>query len=375
MTTWLGAYVVVLAVGMAISAALVPVCRGLARRWGLMATPHPDKHEIEPTPLLGGVAICASFVITVLGAYLVVVLARPGGLLAGIVPEQVGRYAAGALRQGLRLAVILAGGLCMLVLGLVDDKRGLGPLTKLAVEAAIAVVLVLLGVRLSLFIVSDAVAAVITVVWILTVINALNFLDNMDGLAAGVAAIAAFFFLLTAVQYEQYFVSAMLAAFTGAVVGFLFYNIHPASIFMGDAGSLFLGYMLAVLTVLGTYCPPESPTTFPIVVPLVVLAIPLYEMVTVTAIRLRKGLSPFKASKHHFSFRMQGLGLGVRGAVGFICLVTACTGVAALLLPQLDTLGALLDLLLVGLVLTIVALLEMWGGRRARREAPQDDED
>jgi UDP-GlcNAc:undecaprenyl-phosphate GlcNAc-1-phosphate transferase len=197
----------------------------------------------------------------------------------------------------------------------------------------------------------------------------------MDGLAGGVAAIAAFFFLLTAVQYEQYFVSAMLAALTGAVIGFLLYNVHPASIFMGDAGSLFLGYALAVLTILGTYYRPESPTTFPIVVPLVVLAIPLYEMVTVTAIRMKKGLSPFRASKHHFSFRMRGLGLGVRGAVGFICLVTACTGVAALLLPQLDTAGALLDLLLVALMLTIVALLELWGGRRARREAPEPDED
>jgi UDP-GlcNAc:undecaprenyl-phosphate GlcNAc-1-phosphate transferase len=133
--------------------------------------------------------------------------------------------------------------------------------------------------------------------------------------------------------------------------------------------------MLAVLTILGTYYRAGSPTTFPIVVPVVVLAIPLYEMVTVTAIRLKKGLSPFRASKHHFSFRMRGLGLGVRGAVGFIYLVTACTGVAALLLPQLDTTGAILDLLLVALVLTIVGLLEYWGGRRARAEAPRAEED
>jgi UDP-GlcNAc:undecaprenyl-phosphate GlcNAc-1-phosphate transferase len=372
--TWLLAYLVVFVVATAVSAALVPACKRLARRWGLMAKPHPDKAAIEPTPLMGGAAIVASFLITVIGAYAVVMLARAGAL-SSLVPEAVRQYAAGMARQGPRLAVILAGGVGITVLGLVDDKRGLGPLTKLVVEAAVAVVLVLFGVRVSLFIPSSMVASVVTVIWILTVINALNFLDNMDGLAAGVAAIAAFFFLLTAVQYEQFFVSAMLAAFTGAVVGFLFYNVHPASIFMGDAGSLFLGYVLAVLTILGTYYRADTPTTFPIVVPLVVLAIPLYEMATVTAIRLKKGLSPFKASKHHFSFRMRGLGLGVRGAVGFIYLVTACTGLAALLLPQLDTTGALLDLLLVAVVLTVVALLELWGGRQARREAAHDDED
>jgi len=371
---WLVAYGVLLVVALAISSALVPVCRRLARRYGLLATPHPDKAEIRPTPLMGGVAIFTAFVVTVLGAYLLMLLVRSGAL-ASIVPEQVRQYAAGVVSQSARLAVILVGGLCVFVLGLVDDTRGLGPLPKVVVELMVAVALVLFGVRLSLFVQSGVLAGIISVVWILVVINAMNFLDNMDGLAGGVAAIAAFFFLLTAIQYEQFFVSAMLAALVGAVVGFLFYNRHPASIFMGDAGSLFLGYMLAVLTILGTYYRPGHATTFPIVVPLVVLAVPLYEMLTVTGIRLRKGLSPFKASKHHFSFRMRGLGLGVRGAVGFICLVTACTGVAALLLPQLDTTGALLDLLLVALVLTLVALLEYWGGRRARREAPQEDED
>jgi UDP-GlcNAc:undecaprenyl-phosphate GlcNAc-1-phosphate transferase len=374
MMAWLGAYLVLLLVAMGLASALVPVCRRVARRSGVLATPHPDKAEIRPTPLMGGVAIFAAFAVTVLGAYVLMLLVRSGALVS-VVPEAVRQYAAGVVNQSTKLAVVLVGGLCVLVLGLIDDKCGLGPVPKLVVELAVAIAVVLFGVRLSVFVPSAVLGGVVTVVWILVVINAMNFLDNMDGLAAGVVAIAAFFFLLTAIQYEQFFVSAMLAVLVGAVVGFLFYNVHPASIFMGDAGSLFLGYMLAVLTILGTYYRPERPTTFPIVVPLVVLAVPLYEMATVTAIRLKKGLSPFKASKHHFSFRMRGLGLGVRGAVGFICLVTACTGVAALLLPQLDTTGAILDLLLVALVLTLVALLEYWGGRRARREAPQEAED
>jgi len=372
---WLVAYLVVLVVAMAISIVLVLACRRLARGWGLVAAPHPDKEAAGAIPLMGGVAMFAAFVVTVLGAYLVMLLAREGGALAVIVPDEVRAYIPGMLRQAPRLAVILGGALCVAVLGLLDDKFHFRPLTKLIVEAAVAVALVLLGVRLTLFIQSDVLAGIVTVLWILAVVNAVNFLDNMDGLAAGVVAIAAFFFLLTAVQYEQYFVSAMLAALVGAVVGFLFFNRHPASIFMGDAGSLFLGSTLAALTILGTFYRSGHPTLFPVVMPLVVLAIPLYEMVTVTAIRLKKGLSPFKASKHHFSWRMRGLGLGVRGAVGFIYLVTAATGVAALLLPQLDTTGALLDLLLVGLMLTIVALLEYWGGRRARQEAPRDDED
>ncbi|GAH50939.1 unnamed protein product, partial [marine sediment metagenome] len=148
---WLLAYLVVFVVATAISAALVPACKRLARRWGLMARPHPDKARTEPTPLMGGAAIVASFLITIVGAYAVVMLARDGAL-ASLVPEAVRQYAAGMARQGPRLAIILVGGVGITVLGLIDDKRGLGPLTKLIVEAAIAVALVLFGVRVSLFI-------------------------------------------------------------------------------------------------------------------------------------------------------------------------------------------------------------------------------
>jgi len=359
---------IVFLTAMAVAAALVPICRHLARMFGLMAIPHPDKSDIRPTPLLGGMAVFAGFVLTVLLAYFAVLSTAGDGILAALIPDAIRRYASGMLQQGPRLAAILTGGLLMLIAGLIDDKRAMSPQVKLAVQAAVIIIVVSSGVRLSLFISNEWIAGLITVLWILTVTNAINLLDNTDGLAGGVAAIASLFFLLTAIQYGQFFVSALLAAFMGAVVGFLLFNLHPASIFMGDAGSMFIGYMLGVLTILGTYHRPEDPTAFPVVVPLVVLAIPLYEIVTVMGVRLKKGLSPFRPSKDHFSHRMQGLGLGVRSAVSFVCLVTACTGVAALLLPQLNAAGALLDLLLVGLILTIVALLEIWAGRRNQKK-------
>jgi UDP-GlcNAc:undecaprenyl-phosphate GlcNAc-1-phosphate transferase len=323
---------------------------------------------------MGGVAVYLSFTTCVAAAYVLVLLSARDGGLAALIPDQVRELSPGMIKQGPMLAAIMAGGFFILTMGLADDKWNIGPKTKLLIQAAIGAVLVLAGVKLDLFLESDLIQGVLTILWLLTVINAVNFLDNMDGLAAGVCAIAALFFLLTALQYGQFFVSAMLATFAGAILGFLIYNIHPASIIMGDAGSLFLGYLLGVLTTLGTFHSSENPTVFPIIVPLVVLAIPLYEMVSVTAIRLGKRLSPFRASKDHFSFRMRGLGLGVRAAVSFIYLVTICTGVAALLLPQLDTLGAILDLLLVGLLLTIVALFEYWGGRLAQRELPRRGE-
>jgi UDP-GlcNAc:undecaprenyl-phosphate GlcNAc-1-phosphate transferase len=363
---WLFSYFLIAGAAMLTAALLVPLSRRLAWRWGLVALPHPDKAAIRPTPLLGGLAIVGAFTVTVLAAYLLVLaVARDGGFQAAV-PAQVLRYAPGMFAQRWRLAAILVGGLGIFAIGCVDDKRSLRPITKLLLEGILATTLSLSGIRLSLFIESELITTIITVLWILTIINAFNFMDNMDGLAGGVAAIAGFFFLLTAIQYEQFFVSAMLAAITGAVLGFLFYNLHPASIFMGDAGSLFLGYILSILTILGTYHRSGTPTVFPIVVPLVILAIPLYEVVTVTTIRLRVGLSPFKASKHHLSFRMRGLGLTVPGAVGFIYLMTACSGLAALLLPQLNTVGAIIDLLLVGTILAIVALFEYWGGRLSR---------
>jgi len=369
------AFLGLLSLAAGLSAAMIPICRRLARRWMLVAKPHPDKEAIGPTPLMGGVAVYLSFTICVSAAYFLVLLSAGDGGLAVLIPSQVRELAPGMIKQAPTLAAIMVGAFCILAMGLADDKWNIGPKAKLLMEAAIAAGLVLAGVRLDLFLESDPVQGIITIVWLLTVINAVNFLDNMDGLAAGVCAIAALFFLLTAFQYGQYFVSAMLATFAGSILGFLFYNIHPASIIMGDAGSLFLGYVLGVLTILGTFHSSENPTVFPIIVPLVVLAIPLYEMVTVTAIRLRKKLSPFSASKHHFSFRMRGLGLSVRAAVSFIYLITICTGVAALLLPQLDTIGAVLDLLLVALLLTIVALFEYWGGKLAQRDALRNGED
>ena len=141
----------------------------------------------------------------------------------------------------------------------------------------------------------------------------------MDGLSGGVAFLASVFFLFAAVQIKMYFVSATLAVLAGALLGFLYYNFNPARIYMGDAGSMFIGYLLAVMTVESTFYQwTSSKTYFPLLMPIIVLAIPIYEMTTVIWVRITKGISPFKPSKDHLSYRLASLGLSIRGAVVFV---------------------------------------------------------
>ena len=175
-------------------------------------------------------------------------------------------------------------------------------------------------------------------------------------------ALGIYAFLFAAVQIQMYFVSATLAALAGALLGFLFFNFNPASIYMGDAGSMFIGYILAVMTVESTFYQwSSSKTYFPLLMPVIVLAIPIYEMTTVIWVRLKKGISPFKPSKDHLSYRIASIGLSVRGAVIFIYFLTICVGIAALLLPKVNLFGSILILIQVISILSIVAVLIHYG--------------
>jgi UDP-GlcNAc:undecaprenyl-phosphate/decaprenyl-phosphate GlcNAc-1-phosphate transferase len=362
MNTWYFIYLFCFVVALALSLIGVPIFRRVAMRTGFVSKPHLEKQGLTPIPLLGGAAIFVSFFLVVFGSYLIALIQNKTSFLSSILPQSVALYIPGVLKSASKLLPMLAGGILIFILGLIDDKRELAPVAKLGGQFIAAFVPVIFGTRLTLFIPNIAVTSAITVLWLVFIINAFNYLDNMDGLSAGVAFLASIFFLFAAVQIKMYFVSATLAALAGALLGFLYYNFNPARIYMGDAGSMFIGYLLAVMTVESTFYQwTSSKTYFPLLMPIIVLAIPIYEMATVIWVRLRKGISPFKPSKDHLSYRLASLGLSVRGTVVFIYFLTTCIGIAALLLPKADLLGSILILLQVVATLSIVAVLIHYG--------------
>jgi UDP-GlcNAc:undecaprenyl-phosphate/decaprenyl-phosphate GlcNAc-1-phosphate transferase len=200
------------------------------------------------------------------------------------------------------------------------------------------------------------------VLWITAITNAFNFLDNMDGLSAGVAAVCTAAFLVTAVLIGQWFVAASLALLLGALLGFLCFNFNPASIFMGDSGSLVIGLVLGVLTIRTTYLPPGrdwGAGWYSVFAPVVVLAVPLYDLVVVSTIRILRGKSPFVGDTNHFSHRLVARGMSKRTAVLCIYLVTAATAVAAIVLPHVQsTCAAVLIFVQTVLILGVVGILE-----------------
>ncbi|MFW5857177.1 MAG: glycosyltransferase family 4 protein [Planctomycetota bacterium] len=338
--------------------------RSLARRWGLVDRPGARKIHAEATPYGGGVAIVGAFVLLLAGAYLAAIgaIPLPG---VGALREALAQHLGGLVdpQTVRRLGGILVGGLLMFVLGLVDDKRGLGPGVKLSVQAAAALLLWAAGVRVTLFVDHWAASLVFTLGWMLVVTNAMNLLDNMDGLAAGVGAIASLILLVLAIQGGQVFVAGALAVLAGTLLGFLVHNFHPASVFMGDAGALFVGYLLGALAMATTYTGGDAHVAA-VVAPLVVLAIPLFDTASVLVIRWRRGAPLMQGDRNHFSHRLVRLGMTQREAVLTIYILTASLGVSATLLTRLDRTGAILVLLHTVGVLVVVALLEIAAHRK-----------
>ncbi len=357
----------VYAASLVLALALTPWVRAVARRRGFVDEPGPRKIHDAPVPLGGGIAVAAAVLLPLLAG-----LACAKALdLAGRpswVPAEALANLPGALSKAPQLLIIAAGAAVLFAAGLVDDLRDVGWGWKLLLQVGVAAATVAGGVKLSLFMDDGpawtrGLASVATVLWIVGITNAFNFLDNMDGLSTGVAAIASLSFLAVAVMTGQDFIALFLAAILGACVGFLPYNFSPASIYLGDAGSTVVGYLLSVLTVLFTFYREEYPL-FAVLVPVAVLAVPVFDTAVVVWIRLREGRSPFRGDNSHLSHRLVALGLSRPAAVLTIWLLTLVTGVSAVLLYQVQTLGAVLVAVQVVLVLAIVVILETAGRRR-----------
>ncbi|MBN1203275.1 MAG: undecaprenyl/decaprenyl-phosphate alpha-N-acetylglucosaminyl 1-phosphate transferase [Anaerolineae bacterium] len=292
----------VMIAGFAAAVGFTPITKRLAFRFGVLDQPSSRKVHQTPTPLLGGLAIYGALV-------LALVFFSPPFYLV-------------------EFGAILSGATWLMLVGFVDDRHGMRPWVKMSGQATAGIVLILAGIHVRIF-ASDILNYSFTLLWVIGITNAMNFQDNMDGLAAGITAVASTFFFVMAVQQELSLVSSLAAALAGASVGFLLYNFNPASTFMGDMGSMPLGFLLAVLAIKLDFNVPAERQVITWMVPVVVLGLPIFDTALVVFTRLRERRSPMLGGKDHTSHRLVRLGLSQRAAVLFLYIVCAVLGFTA----------------------------------------------
>jgi UDP-GlcNAc:undecaprenyl-phosphate GlcNAc-1-phosphate transferase len=356
---------------MMMSLALVPASRALGARWRVLDHPGERKIHDNPMPRTGGWAVFLAFMLTVAVGYAV----RPH--LAGVpvlaeVASQGFRMLAEADRVAGKLAAVLGGATLAFLVGLADDVFGarLHVGWKAAGQVAAASLVVAAGVKTS-FLPYEWMNVAFTIVWLVGITNAFNLLDNMDGLSAGVALVASFVLLVNAWVLGEYFISLLLLAFVGALAGFLFFNAPPASVFLGDCGSHFIGFTMASLTLLERYVSHASSSYFPILMPVLVLAVPILDTTTVVVIRYREGRPIYVGDSRHLSHQLVALGLSRRAAVLFLWATTFFLGMGALSLPHAPLTQSLLVLVQSAGFVALLLVLLFTRSAAARSAAPR----
>lgn len=331
----------------AVSYLITPLLINIARRTGYMDHPRNTKVHAHPKPLLGGLSIYIAFIV---------------GLLT-------------TLKAGddMRLWGIVAGSTILLVVGLIDDKIGMMPEVKLLAQFLAAMAAVKCGIRIG-FIQNYYMEIVVTYLWIVGITNSFNLLDNMNGLSSGIAAIAAIFFGIAMWNSGQIGVAAMSFALAGASLGFLKHNFPKASIFMGDAGSLVIGYLLACLAVLGSWNTRFLTTS--LAMPIIILAYPIFDTTLVTIMRLIEGRSVFQGGKDHSSHRLALLRFKKKGAVLIIYLICALLGSTALVIQRVSLKSAIVIIAIVLISMTGlgIRLAVVDTGRFGRNKKETSDE-
>jgi UDP-GlcNAc:undecaprenyl-phosphate GlcNAc-1-phosphate transferase len=344
-----------------LTCALTPVVRSLAPYLGLIDLPGDRKVHVQPTPRGGGIAIFLGILLPTVSLIAICWLLPVGKSAEIDAMSQSLRSTVHRLPQLIAIGI----GACVLFLnGLADDRLNLSWKFRLALQLAVSMGVVAAGVRATVFVSQPWFGFLATVIWILVLTNAMNFLDNMDALSAGIGLIASLLFaaiLVLMVKSPAMSVAFPLMVLAGSLAGFLVWNRPPASIFMGDCGSNLIGFLLATLTVTGTFYESDG-SRHVMLAPLCVMAVPLYDFCSVILIRLKQKRSPFHGDKSHFSHRLVELGLRPVHAVLTIHLTTAMTGLGALLLYKVsDWTGATLVVALIFCVLAVIAILETVG--------------
>ena len=335
------------AAALAVSFAATPVVKWFARRVGAMDVPG-DARRIHKTPIprLGGLAIFVGFVISAI-------------LLADITGQIKG---------------VFIGAVIIVIVGAVDDIKPLPALFKLLVQVIAALIAVYFGVVIdtfanpfvfgsSAYIHLNALSIPITVIWIVAITNSVNLIDGLDGLSVGVSTISSIVMIILSVMVSDTNVAVIMAALAGACLGFIPYNFNPAKIFMGDAGALFLGYMLATMSILGLF---KFYAAVSFVAPILMLALPLFDTSFAFLRRLLKGKKPWMPDRGHLHHRLLDMGFSQKQAVLLLYVISGVLGFAAIIVAMSDDASALI---LVACII-IVAAVVYFILKRKRRGAP-----
>lgn len=288
---------------------LTPVFGRISAATGLIDYPSSRRFHLTIMPMMGGLAVASAFLI----AYLLVIKGIPGIKIIGAI----------------------AASLVMLMLGLIDDFRTISPKVKLAGQFAASVILLACGLRLNMTGIVP-IDWVFTIVWFAGIVNCLNLLDNIDGLAGGTSAVAGGFFFLAGAITGRTDIAIAAAVFSGACLGFLSHNFHPATIFSGDAGSMFMGSMLASFGLF--FMSPGSglPHAISILFPGVILGLLIFDTGLVTIMRITHGKKITDGGKDHTSHRLCNLGLSVQAAVVVLFIASFICGAAGIaMLPPM----------------------------------------
>jgi UDP-GlcNAc:undecaprenyl-phosphate/decaprenyl-phosphate GlcNAc-1-phosphate transferase len=281
-----------------------PIMRSAALQLGLLDAPDGKlKNHANAVPYLGGLAVYVAFLLT-----------------AGVFTD-----------FGIEALGLLLAGTIALIVGLIDDFGVLTPHQKLLGQALAALVLVRAGIYIKLSFLPWWVAIPLTVLWILTIVNAINIIDILDGLATGVAAVAAAAIAVANFMAGRHSVALFSIVLCGALLGFLRHNFCPAKIYLGDTGSLFIGFMLASLSMNAGY---TRVNDLAAISPVLILGVPLFDLALVIFIRFRKGIPVMKGSPDHFAIRLRRAGLSVRETAVFSYLAGFLLAGAALLMTQ-----------------------------------------
>lgn len=337
MKSYAGLLIISFVCSAAVSFFTTPLVRLLSLRLGVLDSPGSAiKSHKEPTPVFGGVAIYLGFMATML-------------LL-----RMTTNFPTGTLYS---LRALVFGGSLVFLLGLVDDLKrpeGVDYKPKFIVQILAAALLIAFGLRMR-FLQPAYVAYAVTMVWVVGVTNAFNIVDIMDGLSASQAAMAALAFLTISLPSEELYVNFASAALAGAALGFLPWNLSSKrKIFMGDSGSLLIGFLLAGISLGTRYSDVNDAGVF---APLLILFVPAFDTFFVSLLRLNKGKSPFLGSRDHFALRLEKMGFS-RGKVVLMAAAAAgFMGFCAFLVTQLTLRGAVV-------VYVLVASLVAWVGRR-----------
>ncbi|MDU2063808.1 MAG: MraY family glycosyltransferase [Sporomusaceae bacterium] len=305
-------YVVAFITALVLAYLITPSVIKLAIKLGAMDAPDARKVHKHPIPRMGGLAIYIGFVVAVLAS----------------------------MHMDKDILGLLAGGTVILLVGIADDMLQLPAKVKLLGQIAAAIVLVLFDIQIEWLtnpfgdmIYVEYFSVPITILWVVGLTNTVNLIDGLDGLAAGVSTIAALTILLVALQQNFWIVAVLTSALAGSALGFLQHNFNPAKVFMGDTGSMFLGYMLAAISILGTV---KSAATIALIVPIVALGLPIMDTTFAIIRRYNSGQPIFKPDKGHLHHRLLAMGLSQKQAVLLMYVISGCLGLSAIALTEVN---------------------------------------